>query len=147
MAAGSGNVELTGPCQCRLEMSVESKPLPIGRRENQRARVSLAASLVSVSGTQTVRLNNISQGGACITAQTPMKRGSDVFLRWGAIDAFGTVTWVEGPRCGVMFEEPLTQDDIRDARWQSDHQQTVSRAEGRAAARDFVSGNLRVGFD
>lgn len=86
------------------------------RREDPRLRLRLTAQLVTLTGMHSVRLNNISRDGAGVTAPVPLKRGSEVILRWCHIDAFGRVTWAEGTRCGLKFEQPLTAAEVMLAR-------------------------------
>ncbi len=124
-----------------------NRDVPVGRREDPRVRVSLAARLDTVTGTQAVRLNNLSRGGASICTDAPLKRGSNVILRWRDLEVFGTVTWVEGARCGLKFDEPLSDDQVLLARSLSDNGAAVQRADLAAAARDFASGALRLATD
>jgi hypothetical protein len=118
----------------------------VGRRDDQRARVNLAARIVTVAGTRFVRINNLSRGGAAITGETPLKRGADVVLRWSGIEAFASVTWVAGCRCGLMFDEPISDEAVLIARSLSDHRESQQRAEQRTVARDFAHGVIRLGL-
>lgn len=119
---------------------------PVGRREDARVRVRLAARLVSLAGTQAVRLNNLSRGGASVTTELPMKRGADAILQWRNVEAFAQVTWVEGCRCGLRFEQPIPDEAVLLARSASDNRSSLLRAEQLAAARAFSKGTLRVGY-
>ncbi len=38
--------------------------------------------------------------------------GTDVILRCGAIDVFGTVVWATDERCGVHFDEPVSPREL-----------------------------------
>lgn len=76
----------------------------------------MLGQLVTSTEMHSVRLNNLSRDGAGITVDVPLKRGSEVILRWRHIDAFGWVTWVEGTRCGLKFENPLTAAEVMLAR-------------------------------
>ena len=87
-----------------------------GRRQDPRLRIGLLAQLVTRSGVHSVRLNNISREGAGITAAVPLKRGAEVILRWRQIDVFARVTWAEGTRCGLKFEQHLTAAEVMHAR-------------------------------
>lgn len=83
-----------------------------GRREDPRLRVRAIADLVTGAGMQSAQLINISREGAGIRASVPLKPGSGVILRWEHIDDFARVTWVDGTRCGLMFQQPLTAAEV-----------------------------------
>lgn len=121
-------------------------PVQTGRRDDPRVRVRLDARLVTVTRTQTIKLHNISRSGASITSETPLKRGADVVLEWRDVEAFAQVTWVEGCRCGLRFEEPIPEEAVLLARSLSDDAVTVAKAEERAAARHFARGDLKIGY-
>lgn len=123
-----------------------STDLQIGRRDDARVRVRLVARLVTLTGVLAVRLNNLSTGGASVTADTPLKRGSDAILQWREVEAFARVTWVEGCRCGLRFDEPIGRDAVLLARSLSDNSVSVAKAEHLAVARDFAKGSLRLGY-
>ena len=116
----------------------------VGRREDPRVRVRLGARLVTVTDTQTVSLHNLSRGGASISSDPPLKPGADVVLHWRDIEAFGSVTWVDGGRCGLRFDEPLTDDEVLLARSLSENSAAVEKAEVMSAARDFAKAALRL---
>jgi hypothetical protein len=130
-----------------MRMNGGSPPeVPIGRREDARARLDLAARLVSVSGVQQVRLNNLSRGGASVWTPTPPKLGSDVIFQWQGIDAVCSVVWSAPDRCGLRFEEPVPDEAVLLARSLSDGRSARARSEAAESARKFVDGRLRVGY-
>ena len=122
-----------------------TKGLQTGRRKDARLRLQLDARLDTVVSSQSVRLNDISRTGASVTSDLPLKRGADVFLHWRDIHAFGRVVRLDGNTCGVQFDEPLSDEEVLQARSLSDNMVVIEKVELSAAARDFANGRLSFG--
>ncbi|TCD06566.1 hypothetical protein EYB45_02305 [Erythrobacteraceae bacterium CFH 75059] len=84
----------------------DNSPSHIGRRDHQRLRLKLAASLITVSATEPVLLLDLSQTGARIATRAPLSITSG-FLRWLRWEMFGDVVWEKGPMIGLRFDEKL----------------------------------------
>lgn len=118
----------------------------IGRRESRRVRVFLPASIETLHGNQAADLTSLSCTGAAVSLQTVPKLSADLVLRCGSLEAFCTVVWVKPGRCGLEFEEPITDADVLSARQISDHLPASQQAQRMAAAKAWVDGKSREGF-
>jgi hypothetical protein len=118
----------------------------IGRRESRRVRVLLPASIETLNGNEAAELTSLSCTGAAISLQNVPKLSADLMLRCGSLEAFCTVVWVKPGRCGLQFEDPITETDVLSARRTSDHLPASQQAQRMAAAKAWVEGNSRDGF-
>ena len=85
-----------------------SPDISAGRRRHSRLRVHLPAKLITLDGTLSATLLNLSYSGAKLLLGTrAVRRGSSAVLNWGAFEAFCTVAWVTGGHCGLDFDEAL----------------------------------------
>lgn len=82
------------------------------RRACARHRVLLSAKLVTTTGETGVKLRNLSTVGAMAEGDGLPTPGSDLILRRGALDIFATVVWNADHRCGLLFDEPLSDDEV-----------------------------------
>jgi hypothetical protein len=121
-------------------------PAVIGRRRESRLRVRLPARLITLEGTVTALMADISEHGAHLCGDLPaVRRGADVVLQWAGGEAFGAVVWIGQRQWGVQFHDPLSTEEIRKAR-------TIDAREGirdaredvRQTARAFVQGRARL---
>lgn len=84
------------------------------RRQWPRQLMILSARLSTVTNDYPVRIRDLSSGGARIEgAELPMV-GTDVMLKRGEADVFGTIAWISGNQAGLEFEDAL-DDDMLDA--------------------------------
>ena len=86
----------------------------VGRRASQRQPVSIAVSMFTVDQSRVVILDDLSLTGAKISGHTLPADGQDVSLKLGQLDAFGRVVWSKGRQCGVTFDEPLAEEQLRE---------------------------------
>ena len=84
---------------------------PLARRGAPRHRVLMAARLVTIVAEHEVRLRNLSSTGALAEGDVP-PAGTDVVLRRGGSEWFGTVAWSDGRRGGIAFDEALSPNDL-----------------------------------
>lgn len=118
----------------------------IGRRESRRVRVVLPASVETLHGNQAAELTSLSCTGAAVSLESVPKLGADLVLRCGSLEAFCNVVWVKPGRCGLHFDEPISEADVLSARHTSDHLPASQQAQRLAAAKAWVDGNSREGF-
>ena len=93
----------------------ETDPAPnvtIGRRETQRARVQLAATLSATTRDYPVALRNLSCTGAMVEGEALPATGRTVALKRGGIDELADVVWVRGSQCGLHFLDPIAHDRV-----------------------------------
>ena len=110
-----------------------------GRRRHSRLRVCLPARLITLDGTLTVTLLDLSFRGAKVVGNAPsLKRGASAVLTWGAFEAFCPLAWIDGDLCGPDFDAPLKPRVLIATRDLADASPRVDAR--RVAARDWVSG-------
>ncbi len=83
-----------------------------GRRETQRARVQLGATLVGTTREYAVTLRNISCTGAMVEGATLPPKGWTVALKRDGMDELGDVVWARGHFCGVHFFDPVPYEKV-----------------------------------
>ena len=113
-----------------------------GRRRNGRLRLRLRARLITIHGTTTGVLADLSITGARIRLREPVPSAGDALLQWEGREAFGMIVWASECECGILFDEPLPEAvliGMRDVEACPDE-----REQARTAAAVFVSG--RPGF-
>jgi hypothetical protein len=74
----------------------------------ERAPVSMAASIVTMSAYQFPQLADISQSGAKLVGSPLPPKGAVALLRTGALEVLCRVVWVKEGSCGVRFDEPVS---------------------------------------
>lgn len=85
---------------------------PGGRRSAPRETVLLNAALLTLSASRTVILLDVSRTGARARADLPLTVGQEVWLKVNPVDIFGTVTWINGQECGILFDIPLDDGEV-----------------------------------
>src|SRR5687768_3142679 len=111
-----------------------------GRRNFARLTVGIGARLVTLDGSQKVRLIDLSQGGAQLILSTEGKIAAGL-LSWLDFEAFGETAWREGDRLGLKFEGLLPLTCLVRTR---ERAPSVVREEllGEDIAKAWVSGTL-----
>jgi len=74
--------------------------------------VLINARLITTTDEQPVKLRDISAGGTLVESEHSFAAGKDVILRRGATEVFARIVWADGNRCGLEFEEPLTEAEL-----------------------------------
>jgi len=91
------------------------------RRRSERDVVSLAGSAFGVARSRSVIISDLSQEGAQLDARDLPPAGEDLCLVVGSFDAMARVAWRAGDKCGVEFDETLSEEIMvqlkRDAEW------------------------------
>ena len=83
-----------------------------GRRVEPRAPIHLAASVETLDGKNHAQLLEVSLSGARLEAARLPAVGKDIVLVCDAVEAFGTVVWAVGQRCGMHFDEPISVSQL-----------------------------------
>lgn len=81
-------------------------------RRHGRHRVLLSARVYSVHGECAAVLLDLSQGGAMLSSNPPLPVGCKLLVVRTALEAPGTVAWVDGRRYGIRFDDPLSEDEV-----------------------------------
>lgn len=98
--------------------------------------------MITIHGTMTGLLVDLAVAGARVRLNEPIPAKGDAMLVWDGHEAFGTIIWIDGCECGVLFDEPLPEVillKMREAEAVPDEREQV-----RKAAAAFVGG--RPGF-
>jgi hypothetical protein len=85
---------------------------PGGRRVAPREQVLLSAAMLTLSSSRTVTLLDVSTTGARMKTSEELFLGQEVWLKINPSDIFGTVAWTEGDQCGILFDDPITEDTV-----------------------------------
>lgn len=117
----------------------------IGRRGGNRLRARLAAKVITLDGTRSTILLDLSLTGARLKANAEMAPGQQAILAWSGHEAFGVLVWVDRGLCGMVFDKPLkpcvliaTRDLDAASRLPSDHELVRKRAS------EWVAGTRRI---
>lgn len=101
----------------------QDRPVPetpqgdLGMRGEARHPLIWKGLLHSADGTQTVRLRNISNGGALVDLEWPLQRGADLQLDIGKAGTIkASVSWAVGDQAGLRFHEPFDLAQLAKAR-------------------------------
>ena len=115
-----------------------------GRRQDNGVYSGLPAQLVSLSTRHRAILINISSTGARVRADSPPKKGSEVFLVVQDLEIYGRIVWKSGELCGLRFETAVRAFDVemlrREAAGAADQRMTPQQKGG---ADDWRTGVAR----
>lgn len=113
----------------------------------ERDSLFLAADLVASDGVPAtrVKVRNLSAGGMMVEGAPRLARGTRVALDLRNIGPIaGTVTWVQGCRTGVAFDDEIDPKQVRTTVFAGDREAPVyARAALDAPKHDGWNGKLR----
>ena len=110
------------------------------RRAQGRARLGIAARLVSFSGTSSCVLMDLSYTGACIRTEVNMRVGAMIVVESQPMELFGTVRWARGGFAGFEFDKPLSLEQAIAFRRHADAEAGREERERMAYARKWATG-------
>lgn len=117
----------------------------IGRRSQSRLRVRLPARLITLCGTQSAILADLSMGGARVLAERDLRRGAEGVLQWGNFEAFGEVSWAADGMFGMRFHDFLSPRIVVATRDLDACERIGSDREiARETVREWVEGKRRL---
>jgi hypothetical protein len=96
----------------RRKLRRDTDAQPGGRRGEPRAQIRLAVAVETLDGKKQARLLEVSMSGARLEGPGLPAAGKDVVLLGGAAEAFGTIVWTAGERCGMHFDEPIGASEL-----------------------------------
>ena len=111
-----------------------------GRRRFARLEVGIGAWLETLDGKQSVRLVDLSQGGAQLILSVPEEGGTGV-LTWLDFETFGELAWQDGAQIGLTFDKPLSPGCLAETRRRAPSV-VQDEAAGATIARAWVSGEI-----
>lgn len=80
------------------------------RRQWPRQLMLLSARLLTTTSERMVRIRDVSPGGARIESAEMPPIGTDVLLKRGSFEAFGTIAWIADNQGGIEFEAELDDE-------------------------------------
>jgi hypothetical protein len=80
---------------------------PIGRRRDSRLKATLDARLVTVSGSHTLLICDLSMSGARLSSKHRLRQGAQAVLSWLDFEAFGAIVWTNDGVSGMEFDQLL----------------------------------------
>lgn len=117
----------------------------IGRRGRNRLRARLHARIVTLDGTRSTVLLDLSETGARVTATENVACGQQAILIWSVYEVFGSLVWVDRGLCGIAFDEPLEPNIVIATRELDVTSRLPSDQEiERNRAREWVAGTRRI---
>ncbi|MGE0179203.1 MAG: PilZ domain-containing protein [Sphingomonas sp.] len=81
-------------------------------RQFARQPMLLAARLILVSGERSVSIRDLSLGGARIAGEDLPAIGTDIMLKRGDFESFGTIAWLSNGQAGIAFDELLDDEAV-----------------------------------
>jgi len=82
----------------------------IDRRTTARTPVDRPARLQTAGGDWSVRLADISLGGARLELANPPRTGAQALLKWNAQEVMCKIAWSRSGVCGVTFDKPISHE-------------------------------------
>ncbi len=117
---------------------------PGGRRAAARKPVLLSAALLTMQTSRPVTVVDVSKSGARLRIGGPLSLGQQIWLKINPSDLFGTVVWIDGKECGVLFDEPLDDADVASLQARGKVVMMLGlSAEEQLGAEDWQSGLMR----
>ena len=117
------------------------------RRRNARARLNLPARVVLLDGYCSCTVENLSRDGARIACEWDLRIGDQGILKRDGLDQLFTVKWVSDGKCGVDFDDSVSQETILALRWVADNYETHRRARLKEFGRKWVEGDNTLSTD
>lgn len=108
-------------------------------RSYGRLPLGIPAHLETIHGRKTVRLVDLSQGGAHVVVPADLQI-RDCVLTWLGLEAFCTAAWRDGEHLGLTFEEPLALGKLVATRNVAPSIIREESLSAETAAREWVQG-------
>lgn len=84
-----------------------------GRRSASRERVVLVASAQAIDSSRSVVIADLSNGGAKLQGRNLPSTGRELLITTGSLAVFAVVAWCKTDECGIRFDPPLNQSQLR----------------------------------
>jgi len=86
--------------------------IPTDRRRAARRPIFVAGSAVSIHGSKSVVVENLSSTGAKIRGRDLPARGKQILIWMEGLDVLGAVAWTKKDECGVRFDVSLDAEAL-----------------------------------
>lgn len=92
---------------------LESKfGFPSDRRAAARRAIFVAGSAVTIHGSRSVVVENLSASGARVRGRNLPKKGKQILIWMEGLDVLGSVAWARSDECGVRFDVSLDTEAL-----------------------------------
>ena len=81
--------------------------VPGGRRRVKRRQVAILGSAMTLDGSQSVIVEDLSAQGARLVGRRLPPPGKEIMLRAGKHSVLGRIAWADRDRRGLIFDAPL----------------------------------------
>lgn len=85
---------------------------PSDRRRASRRSIFVAGSAVTIQGSKSVVVENLSAGGAKIRGRYLPRKGKQILIWMEGLDVLGSVAWASNDECGVRFDVALEAEAL-----------------------------------
>jgi len=110
-----------------------------GRRAAPRLRLRVPVHLITLNGQGRAIMENVSLTGARIASRFALRPGMSCLVQLPQLELFADVAWSSHGRCGLVFETPLSQQQLLAMR-QLDIPIMTELEDREQWARNFVAG-------
>ena len=101
----------------------------------------LAASVLTLERSACATLAKVSSTGAHLRGCGDVLLGENLWIKVGVLDTLATVASRHGDLCGILFDVPLSQDDLRHFKAEAKNMLVMRMsAEEKAAAQEWIEG-------
>ena len=115
-----------------------------GRRSKSRLPAGTSGVFTTITRSQAVFVREVSLTGARLEGPSLPEQDEEFVLTLGSLKAFAMVKWVRGTMCGVQFDVPLGENELRQLKREAPVGM-ISRqvVEMKQAYEDWVTGAAR----
>ena len=82
------------------------------RRRAVRRQIFVAGSAVTIHGSKSVVVENLSCSGAKIRGRDLPPTGKPILIWMEGLDVLGSIAWTRSDECGVHFDVPLDAETL-----------------------------------
>lgn len=91
---------------------VDQFRVPLERRRSARRPIFVAGSAVTIHGSKSVVVENLSASGARIRGRGLPAPGKQILIWMEGLDVLGCVAWARSEECGVRFDASLDAESL-----------------------------------
>ena len=84
-----------------------------GRRDKGRDPVLLNCKLATVIDSRRVVVHDLSCAGAGLRGESLPQAKKDVWIKVGSFEMLGSIVWRKLDSCGVAFDKPLSEQQMK----------------------------------
>lgn len=112
-------------------------------RSAERLSVLLPGKLTIFDGHYDCAIEDVSQTGARLIADVPLKIGQQGIMKCHPLDELFRVVWTDGKTAGIRFDTKVALGLVRTLRWHNDRYRKRHDAELSEIVQDWAAGTRR----